>query len=77
MSVPVRVNVRVTPRAKRPGVETAPDGTLLVKVTAPAEDGRANAALVDMLADHFGVPKGSVRIIRGQASRHKLVQINK
>ena len=71
----MRIPVKVTPRSKRPGVETAADGTLVVKVSQPAEDGRANAAVVEALAAHFGVPKRAVTIVHGLASRRKLVEI--
>lgn len=71
----MRVEVRVTPRARRAGVELLPDGTLAVKVTAPAEGGRANEAVVELLAAHFRVPKRSVAILRGRTARRKLVEI--
>ena len=60
----MRVQVRVIPRAKRPGVEPGPDGTLRVKVTEPAVDGRANAAAIRLLAQHFNVPPSAVSILR-------------
>ena len=71
----MKIHVTVTPRAKRPGVEMATDGSVRVKVSAPAEDGRANTAVIEALAKHFDVPKSSVTIVRGHASRTKLVEI--
>ena len=71
----MKLQVRVTPRAKKPGIETAADGTLVVKVREPAEDGRANAAVVEALAGHFGVAKRAVSIVHGHGSRRKLVEI--
>ena len=71
----MKLHVRVTPRAKRRAIEQAPDGTLLVKVTEPAEDGRANAAVIAAVAAHFGVPKRRVTIIRGLTSRQKQIDI--
>lgn len=44
-------------------------------VRAAAQDGKANRALVDILADHFGVAKSTVKIIRGHSARHKLIEI--
>ena len=70
------IKVKVTPRAKRPGIETAADGTLIVKVRAPPEKGRANAVVMEALAEHFHVAKGAVRIVHGHTSRCKLVEIN-
>ena len=71
----MRLQIRVTPRARRPGIETAGDGTLVVKVREPAEDGRANAAVIEALAGHFGVPKRAVTILHGHGSRRKLVEV--
>lgn len=71
----MRVRVRVTPRAKRRSVEAAQDGTLRVRVTEPAEGGRANAAAIELLAEHFKVPRHAVSILRGEKSRQKLVEI--
>ena len=72
----MKIQVKVTPRAKRPGIETAADGTLIVKVREPAEDGRANAAVVEALAEHFHIAKSAVRIVHGHSSRRKLVEID-
>jgi len=44
-------------------------------VAAPPREGQANAAVVAALAEHFGVPRSQVRIIRGAGSRHKIVEI--
>ena len=71
----MRLQIRVTPRARRPAIETAGDGTILVKVREPAEDGRANAALIAALAGHFRVPKRAVTIVHGHGSRRKLVEV--
>jgi len=67
--------VKVVPRAKRPGVQQMPDGSWRVAVSVPAEDGKANVAVIEALAKKFDVPKGSVRVIRGLASRQKEVEV--
>ncbi len=72
----MRIPVRVMPRAKQRTIGKTPDGILLVKVSEPAEGGRANAAVIETLAKHFGVPKRSVAIVRGLTSRQKLVEIS-
>ena len=71
----MRLHVRVIPRAKRRTIEQALGGTLLVKVTEPAEDGRANAAVIAALAAHFSVPKRCVKILRGLTGRQKMIEI--
>lgn len=71
----MRIRVKVVPRAKRRGVEPLPDGGWRVRVTAPAQDGRANAAVITALAEHFGVPARGVTIVQGKTSRSKLVEV--
>ena len=72
---PRRIQVRVTPRSKRPGIEIGADGTWQVRVAAPADDGRANAAVIAAVAEHLGVPKNAVSIVRGHIARLKLLAI--
>lgn len=50
-------------------------GELSVRVTAPPEDGKANAAVCKVLAKALGVPKSAVRVTRGETSRHKTVEV--
>ncbi|MEY4984251.1 MAG: hypothetical protein RIR62_2517 [Pseudomonadota bacterium] len=66
--------VRVTPRARRPGVTVA-GGTIRVAVTAPPEDGRANAAVAEALAHALGIAKGRLVLIRGATARDKVFRI--
>ena len=68
------LDVRVQPRAKRNAVE-ARDGRLVVRVTAPPADGKANAAACALLAKALGVPKRDVKVHRGASSRDKVVSI--
>ena len=67
--------VRVQPRARRNQVTTRPDGTLQVATTAPALSGRANQAVIDLLADHFHVRPSQVILVSGLQSKNKRVQI--
>lgn len=46
-----------------------------VKITAPAEKGKANKALVNALSEHFGVSKSQVVIMTGEKSRVKEIEI--
>jgi len=71
----VRISVHVVPRARRPRVELLADGSLRIAVTAPPHDGQANAAVIEALAAHFGVPRSRVRIVSGQRGRRKLVDL--
>lgn len=73
------IPLRVTPRAKHEGIseETAEDGTVSyrVQVTAPAEGGRANKAVIALLAKHLGVAKSRISIVRGETGRDKLIRL--
>ena len=71
----MRVNVRVIPRAKINRVDVQPDGTLRVHTTTAPTDGKATADVVKMLARHYGVPKTSIKLIRGETSRDKVFEI--
>ncbi len=68
-------DVRVQPRSKRNAVTKIADGSLKVYVTAPPEDGRANEAVVEAIAEWVGVKRRQVEIIRGATSRNKVVRI--
>jgi uncharacterized protein (TIGR00251 family) len=67
--------VRLQPRARRDEIAGVREGRTVVRVTAPPVDGRANAALVKLIAKRAGVAKGRVSIVRGERSRDKLVRV--
>lgn len=71
----VTFSVRVTPRAAANAVAGERDGVLLVRVTAPPVEGRANEAVVAVLARALDLPPSGVRIERGGSSRTKLVSL--
>ena len=70
------LKVKVQPRASANKIAGFREGILVVRVTAPPEKGRANAAVIALLADALGVAKTSVRITRGHNSREKLVAVD-
>ena len=72
----LKIWVTVKPQAKREEVKKTAEGQFLVLLHAPAQEGRANQALIQLLASYFSVPKSSVKVIRGQTSRKKLVEID-
>jgi hypothetical protein len=71
----VVLNVRVQPKASRSEVVGVHDGGLKVKVTSAPEGGKANREVIKLLAEYFGVNKSSIRIIRGETSREKVIEI--
>lgn len=72
--MPVQLAVHVTPKAGRDEVAGWREGELHVRVTTAPEGGKANAAVCALLAKAVGVPKSSVRVVRGESSRHKRVE---
>ena len=73
--------VRLTPKGGRDaidGVETMSDGKSVLKarVRAVPEDGKANAALVELLAKALRVPRSAVSVATGQTSRVKMLEIS-
>jgi hypothetical protein len=76
----VRVAVRLTPKASRDAVDglrpTAEGGAeLAVKVTAPAERGKANAALIRLLAREWRLPPSDLALVAGAGDRHKQLMV--
>lgn len=70
------ITVKVSPKAKTNKIAgVLDDGTLKVQVTAPPEAGKANAALVTLLAKTFGLQPEQVEIIAGHSSERKLVSL--
>ncbi|MBI4313095.1 MAG: DUF167 domain-containing protein [Chloroflexi bacterium] len=70
-----RLKVRAQPNARVSEILGATDGVLRVRVAAAPVEGKANKALVELLANALGVPKSFVRVTRGAASRDKLVEV--
>ena len=76
----IRFAVRLTPRGGRDAIDgwaTAANGSrhLKARVSVPPEDGKANAALIVLLAKFFAVSKSVVTIVGGATTRQKLVEV--
>jgi uncharacterized protein (TIGR00251 family) len=69
------LDLHVQPGASRSEFAGRHGDRIKVRLAAPAVDGKANVALVDFLAAHFGVPRRNVRIAAGLKSRQKRVVI--
>jgi uncharacterized protein YggU (UPF0235/DUF167 family) len=71
------IAVKVVPRAATEAVVGwLDDGSLKVRVTAPPEGGRANAAVEALLAAALGLKKSAVRIVGGHGATHKRVEVD-
>ncbi|MCB2057153.1 MAG: DUF167 domain-containing protein [Novosphingobium sp.] len=69
-----RLALRVTPGARSEAVEIG-QGKVLVKVRVKPEDGKANQAVLELLARALGIATSRLRMLRGATGREKLVQI--
>ena len=70
-----RIDVLVKPRASKDSIEGWKGETLVIRLGAPPVEGAANKALVKLLAGKTRVAKGKVRIVSGEKSRMKVVEI--
>ena len=69
-----RLAVRVTPGARGEGLEIV-DGRLLAKVRAKPEDGKATAAVLELIAEALSLAPSRLQLLRGATSREKLILI--
>ena len=69
------IRVRVQPGSKRNELAGRRDGALIVRVTAPAIEGKANKAACKLLADLAGIPQSRVEVVRGALRRDKVVRL--
>lgn len=80
----MKIVVKAKPGAKKAYIKEEPQGLFgkdanerrfVVAVTERAVEGRANEAIIAALAEHFGVPRSRVRIVSGQRSKGKIIEI--
>jgi uncharacterized protein (TIGR00251 family) len=70
------IAIRVQPRSRRNEVVGERAAAIVVRLTAPPVDGKANAALCAFVARAAGVPPSRVSVVRGQTSRDKVVRVD-
>ncbi|OHD53730.1 MAG: hypothetical protein A2Y33_06955 [Spirochaetes bacterium GWF1_51_8] len=68
------VDIKAVPRSKHTSAELAGE-TVVVRITAPPVDGKANDAVAVALSEILGIPKRDITIMRGQTSRNKTIEI--
>jgi uncharacterized protein (TIGR00251 family) len=74
--VSARITVHVQPRAGRSGTAGRHGDALKIRLKAPPVDGAANDELIRFVAETLGIPRAAVRIVAGQASRRKVLEID-
>ena len=70
----MRLELRVVPGTRRPGVVGRHGAAWKIRVAAPPEDGRANQAVLGLLAETLRLPRRAVSIVAGSGSRDKIVE---
>ena len=81
-TLPASVAVKVSPRASREEIagfitDSAGKSWLHVRLTVPPEDGKANKALLKLLAKHWKLPQSSLEIVSGDTARHKIIRVTR
>ena len=71
----MRIYVKVSPRSSKNEVIKLSEGDYKVRLTAPPLDNKANDMLIRVLAEHFDVPKSSLKIIGGKTAKTKIIEI--
>ena len=76
MPTTIQLRVRATPRARSASLRRRPDGSLNARVTQPPTDGRANRALIELLAESLDLRRGDISIERGTRGRDKTIAVS-
>jgi hypothetical protein len=69
------LKLRIVPNAKRDEVVGEYGDAVKIKVAAPAVEGKANAALLEFVAERLGVPTRALSLVAGEKSRDKLIAV--
>lgn len=69
------ITVKVTPKAKKELMEEIAKDVFRIRVSKPAEDGKANARVVEIVAEYFNVSKSCVKIVSGLTYREKVLEV--
>ncbi|MCU0652315.1 MAG: DUF167 domain-containing protein [Candidatus Omnitrophica bacterium] len=71
----MKLSLRVKAGSKKEKIEETGPAELIVCVRAPAHEGKANQAVIEALSRHFSIAKSRISIIKGQASKNKIIEI--
>ena len=71
-----RIKLKIIPRSSRNEIITDENTDILkIKLTAPPVDGEANGELIKFLSKEWDIPKSKIKIIKGERSKHKIIEI--
>ena len=71
----IRLKVRIIPNAKKTELGGYREDELVLRVSAPALEGKANKAAIEFMSRCLGIPRSAIGIVSGETSRHKIFQI--
>jgi uncharacterized protein (TIGR00251 family) len=71
----IKLKVKVEPRSSRKGISGLLGDALKVRVNAPPVGGAANEELIEILSEELGIKKTAIKIVNGQSSKNKIVEI--
>ena len=70
----MKIQVKVKPNSRTEELSREGD-SFIIKVKEPPKEGKANQAVIKLLAEHFSVPQSQVRILSGFRSRNKVIEV--
>ncbi len=71
----MKVSVQVKVNSKIESIEKKSEVVLVVRVGTPPVDGKANARVIEMLAEYFKTPKSKIKLLKGEKSKKKVFDI--
>ena len=72
----MKLHIRVIPNARRTEFAGRREGELVLRLSAPAIDGKANKAAIEFLADYFRIPRSRITLVAGEKTRHKVFELD-
>jgi uncharacterized protein (TIGR00251 family) len=71
----MKISVKVKPNARQEKIEKVNESHFLIRVKEKPQEGKANKAVIKVLAEYFGVPQSQIVLLKGQSSREKIFEI--
>jgi uncharacterized protein len=72
----MKLNVTVKPNARKNEVTRSVDGTLVIRVSVPPIEGKANEKVIEVLSEYLHRPKRSISIVAGFKGRNKVIEVD-
>jgi uncharacterized protein (TIGR00251 family) len=71
----MKLKITVKPNARKNEVTHTADGTLVIRVTVPPIEGKANEKIIEVLAEYLNKPRKSISIVSGFKGKHKIIDV--